>query len=328
MLSGKWGRKQISLGPGTARGPEERRERDHGGVDGASGGLRGGGGVASVQGVVTPLLFTLVVVACSFFAGLLGSLVGVGGGIIVVPLLSLFLGVDIHHAIAASIISVIATSCGAASSYVRSHVSNLRLGMLLEIATAAGALSGAFLAVVIASRWLFVLFGAVLVYTAFSMGRKPQARTAPLPTDALADRLKLHGAFFDPATKSEVVYRVARTKVGFAISYVAGIVSGLLGVGGGVIKVPVMNLAMGLPLKACTATSNFMIGVTAAASAAVYFTRGEVQPFIAAPVAVGVLLGAQSGAKVMGHLKSDWIRLIFVAVLVVSAVQMFLRGFR
>jgi uncharacterized membrane protein YfcA len=270
----------------------------------------------------------LVVVACSFFAGLLGSLVGVGGGIIVVPLLSLFLGVDIHHAIAASIISVIATSCGAASSYVRSHVSNLRLGMLLEIATAAGALSGAFLAVVIASRWLFVLFGAVLVYTAFSMGRKPQARTAPLPTDALADRLKLHGAFFDPATKSEVVYRVARTKVGFAISYVAGIVSGLLGVGGGVIKVPVMNLAMGLPLKACTATSNFMIGVTAAASAAVYFTRGEVQPFIAAPVAVGVLLGAQSGAKVMGHLKSDWIRLIFVAVLVVSAVQMFLRGFR
>jgi uncharacterized protein len=277
---------------------------------------------------VTPLLFTVVVTVVSYAAGLLGSLVGVGGGIIVVPLLSLFLGVDIHHAIAASIISVIATSCGAASSYVRSHVSNLRLGMFMEIATAAGALSGAFLAVVISPRWLFLLFGAVLIYTAASMYRRKDSFGAQFPNDPLADRLKLHGAFYDPSVKREITYRVARTKFGFVVSYLAGIVSGLLGVGGGVIKVPVMNLAMGMPIKACTATSNFMIGVTAAASAAVYFVRGDVQPFIAAPVAVGVLLGAKSGAKVMGYLKNDLIRVIFVIVLVVTSVQMLLKGFK
>jgi uncharacterized protein len=276
---------------------------------------------------VTPLLFTVVVALVSYSAGLLGSLVGVGGGIIVVPLLSLFLGVDIHHAIAASIISVIATSSGAASSYVRSHVSNLRLAMFMEVSTTVGALSGAFLAVVISSRWLFVLFGAVLIYTAVSMYKRNGRSTARFPDDPLADRLKLHGAFYDPSIKSEVIYRVSRTKLGFGVGYIAGIVSGLLGVGGGVIKVPVMNLAMGMPIKACTATSNFMIGVTAAASATVYFARGEVQPFIAAPVAVGVLLGAKSGAKVMGHLKNDVIRLIFVIVLVVTSVQMLLKGF-
>ena len=276
---------------------------------------------------MTPLLFTVVVALVSYSAGLLGSLVGVGGGIIVVPLLSLFLGVDIHHAIAASIISVIATSSGAASSYVRSHVSNLRLAMFMEVSTTVGALSGAFLAVVISSRWLFVLFGAVLIYTAVSMYKRNDRSTARFPDDPLADRLKLHGAFYDPSIKSEVIYRVSRTKLGFGVGYIAGIVSGLLGVGGGVIKVPVMNLAMGMPIKACTATSNFMIGVTAAASATVYFARGEVQPFIAAPVAVGVLLGAKSGAKVMGHLKNDMIRLIFVIVLVVTSVQMLLKGF-
>ncbi len=276
---------------------------------------------------MTPLLFTVVVALVSYSAGLLGSLVGVGGGIIVVPLLSLFLGVDIHHAIAASIISVIATSSGAASSYVRSHVSNLRLAMFMEVSTTVGALSGAFLAVVISSRWLFVLFGAVLIYTAVSMYKRNGRSTARFPDDPLADRLKLHGAFYDPSIKSEVIYRVSRTKLGFGVGYIAGIVSGLLGVGGGVIKVPVMNLAMGMPIKACTATSNFMIGVTAAASATVYFARGEVQPFIAAPVAVGVLLGAKSGAKVMGHLKNDVIRLIFVIVLVVTSVQMLLKGF-
>ena len=277
---------------------------------------------------MTPLLFTVVVAVVSYSAGLLGSLVGVGGGIIVVPLLSLFLGVDIHHAIAASIISVIATSSGAASSYVRSGVSNLRLAMFLEIATAAGALSGAFLAVVISPRWLFVLFGAVLIYTAVSMYRRKEGVGARFPNDPLADRLKMHGAFYDPALKREITYHVARTKLGFGVSYIAGIVSGLLGVGGGIIKVPVMNLAMGMPIKACTATSNFMIGVTAAASAAVYFVRGDVQPFIAAPVAVGVLLGAKSGAKIMGHLKNDLIRLIFVIVLIVTSVQMLLKGLR
>jgi uncharacterized membrane protein YfcA len=277
---------------------------------------------------VTPLIFTLLVTGISLFAGLLGSLVGVGGGIIVVPALSLFLGVDIRHAIAASIISVIATSSGAASSYVREHITNIRLAMVLEIATAAGALTGAFLAVVISGRGLYILFGVVLCYTAWSMLRKKTGPETRAPEDPWADKLRLHGEFHDRALGRKVTYRIARTKLGLAVSYVAGTVSGLLGIGGGVLKVPVMNLAMGVPIKVCTATSNFMIGVTAAASAAVYFMRGDVQPFVAAPVAVGVLLGAKVGAKLLSRLKNNSIKLIFVAVLLISAVQMLLKGMK
>lgn len=264
----------------------------------------------------------------SVSAGLLGSLVGVGGGIIVVPALTLLLGVDIRHAIAASIISVIATSSGAASSYVRAHITNMRLAMVLEIATAAGALSGAYLAAYFSGQWLFLLFGLVLSYTSFSMLRKKNEAAAQLPPDPLADRLKLHGSYFDKALGREVVYRVSRTKLGLAVSYLAGVVSGLLGIGGGVLKVPVMNLSMGIPIKVCTATSNFMIGVTAATGAAVYFMRGEVQPFVAAPVAVGVLLGAKIGAKLLSRLQGKTIRYVFVAVLVFSALQMFWKGIR
>jgi uncharacterized membrane protein YfcA len=277
---------------------------------------------------VTPLFFTLLVTGISLFAGLLGSLVGVGGGIIVVPALSLLLGVDIRHAIAASIISVIATSSGAASSYVREHITNIRLAMVLEIATAAGALTGAFLAVVVSGRWLFILFGVVLCYTAWSMLRKRTGPETQAPNDPWADKLRLHGEFYDRALGRKITYRIARTKLGLAVSYLAGTVSGLLGIGGGVLKVPVMNLAMGVPIKVCTATSNFMIGVTAAASAAVYFMRGEVQPFVAAPVAVGVLLGAKVGAKLLSRLKNNSIKMIFVAVLLISAVQMLLKGMK
>lgn len=277
---------------------------------------------------MTPLFFTLLVTGISLFAGLLGSLVGVGGGIIVVPALSLLLGVDIRHAIAASIISVIATSSGAASSYVREHITNIRLAMVLEIATAAGALTGAFLAVVVSGRWLFILFGVVLCYTAWSMLRKRTGPETQAPNDPWADKLRLHGEFYDRALGRKITYRIARTKLGLAVSYLAGTVSGLLGIGGGVLKVPVMNLAMGVPIKVCTATSNFMIGVTAAASAAVYFMRGEVQPFVAAPVAVGVLLGAKVGAKLLSRLKNNSIKMIFVAVLLISAVQMLLKGMK
>ncbi len=276
---------------------------------------------------MTPLTFTLIVWGISYAAGLLGSLVGVGGGIIVVPALTLLLGVSIQKAIAASIISVIATSSGAASSYVSERITNMRLGMVLEVATVAGALTGAYLATVVSGRWLFVTFALVLGYTVWSMLRPRGSRIEAVP-DPLADRLRLHGSYVDRSLGQRVDYRVSRTKLGLAVSYVAGVASGLLGIGGGVLKVPVMNLAMGLPIKACTATSNFMIGVTAATSAAVYFMRGEVLPFIAAPVAVGVLLGARSGARLMGGLKSRYIRMIFVAVLAVSAAQMLLKGLR
>jgi uncharacterized membrane protein YfcA len=277
---------------------------------------------------MTPTEFTLVIAAISFGAGLLGSLVGVGGGIIVVPALALLFGVKIQTAVAASIISVIATSSGAAAVYVRDRITNLRLAMVLEIATAAGALTGAVLAAVISGRFLYLLFGILLSYTAWSMSRRQAKRAAPLPPDPWADRLRLHGEFYDRARGEVVAYRVARTPLGLAVSYVAGVVSGLLGIGGGVLKVPVMNLAMGLPIKVCTATSNFMIGVTAATSAAVYFMRGDVQPFIAAPVAVGVLLGAKTGARLLSRLKNDAIRVAFVVVLAVTAVQMLWKGIK
>jgi uncharacterized membrane protein YfcA len=277
---------------------------------------------------VTPLAFTVVVLAISYLAGLLGSLVGVGGGIIVVPALTLLLGVGIQKAIAASIVSVIATSSGAASSYVRERIANMRLGMVLEVSTVLGALTGALLAAAVPVRGLFLLFACILAYTAWSMLRRPSGQPADAGPDRLADRLRLHGSYFDRSLGREVSYRVSRTKLGLAVGYLAGVASGLLGIGGGIIKVPVMNLAMGIPIKACTATSNFMIGVTAATGAAVYFMRGEVLPFVAAPVAVGVLLGARTGARLLGGMKSGAIRLIFVAVLVVSSAQMLVRGVR
>jgi uncharacterized membrane protein YfcA len=276
---------------------------------------------------MTPLWFTVIAFAGSFVAGLFGSLVGVGGGVIVVPLLTLVLGVPIHYAIGASIVSVIATSSGAASSYVRKGMANLRLAMVLEVMTAAGAIGGALLAGYAPAKVLYIAFGAILVYTATSMLRKRKAGKPPVP-DALADRLKLHGAYFDEFEQREVHYRVARTKLGLAVSGFAGLMSGLLGIGGGAIKVPVMNLAMGVPLKVCTATSNFMIGVTAAASAMVYFMRGEVLPFVAAPVACGVLLGAMTGSQLMAKMRNAWIRYLFLGVLIFTAGQMLWKGFR
>jgi uncharacterized membrane protein YfcA len=277
---------------------------------------------------VTPLFFTLSIALISVAAGLLGSLVGVGGGIIVVPALTLLMGVDIRHAIAASIIAVIATSTGAASSYVRERITNIRLAMVLEIATAAGALCGAYLAGYMSVQWLYLLFGLVLCYTAYSMMRRKSDLAHELPPDPLADRLKLHGSFYDKSLGREVSYRVTRTKLGFAVSYVAGVLSGLLGIGGGVLKVPVMNLSMGIPIKVCSATSNFMIGVTAATGAAVYFMRGEVMPFVAAPVAIGVLLGAKAGSHLLSRLKGQTIKIVFVMVLTLSAFQMLWKGIR
>jgi len=276
---------------------------------------------------MSPVAFSLIVLAISYFAGLLGSLVGVGGGIVVVPALTLLMGVSIQKAIAASIISVIATSSGAAASYVTERIANMRLGMVLEIATVIGALTGAYLADWVSGKALFLIFAVVLSYTCWSM-LKPKGHAVEPAPDPLADRLDLHGSYYDRALGRDVTYRLSRTKLGLAVSYLAGVASGLLGIGGGVLKVPVMNLAMGMPIKACTATSNFMIGVTAATSAAVYLMRGEVLPFVAAPVAIGVLLGAKTGATLLGGMKSSLIRYVFIAVLAVSAAQMLMKGLR
>jgi uncharacterized protein len=261
-------------------------------------------------------------------AGAFGSLLGLGGGIIVVPALTLALGLDIRYAIGASIVSVIATSSGAGATYIKEHLVNLRVAMFLELATTLGALLGAFVAGLVSSQWLYVVFSAVLVPTAVAMWRNPDLHPRPPRPDALADRLRLHGHAPDGATGEVRAYRVCRTRLGFALSGLAGAVSGLLGIGGGILKVPAMNVVMRLPLKSAAATSNFMIGVTAAASAGVYFVRGDIDPFVAGPVALGVLLGTQLGTRLLRRIRGRTLRRVFTAVLLVVAAQMLRRGFQ
>ena len=276
---------------------------------------------------MTPLAFALIAFLSSVAAGLFGSLLGVGGGIIVVPSLTLLLGVPIRYAIGASIVSVIATSSGAAAVYVRDRLSNIRVGMLLEMSTVAGALAGAFLAGRVGGHALHVVFAIAMVYTALSMLRfnHDDGRTDEV-SDGWADRLALHGSYRDESSGTQVDYRVRRTRIGLTISLGAGILSGLLGVGGGIVKVPTMNLIMGMPLKAASATSNFMIGVTAAASAGVYFSRGDVNPLVTGPVALGVLLGSTIGSRILGRIRSTSLRMAFVMLLLWVAFEMIRKG--
>ncbi len=276
---------------------------------------------------MTPIDLVLVLAVVSVGAGLLGSLIGLGGGIIVVPVLTLLFHVDIRLAIGASIVSVIATSSGAAAAYVRDEMTNLRVGMFLEIATTVGAVSGAYLTTVLPARVLFVLFGVVMAYSAVATFQRRHAdHPLTVSTDRIANAMRLHGTYFDAATGEQVDYKVAGTKVGLFMMYIAGLVSALLGIGSGALKVPAMDLAMHLPMKVSTATSNFMIGVTAAASAGIYFARGQIDPVVAAPVAAGVLGGATIGAKILGRLENKTVRLIFVVILVIIAIEMFQRG--
>ncbi|HEY2092298.1 MAG TPA: sulfite exporter TauE/SafE family protein [Thermoanaerobaculia bacterium] len=278
---------------------------------------------------MTPLLFLVTVSLISFGAGFLGSLLGLGGGMIVVPALTLLLHIDIRLAIGASIVSVIATSSGAAAAYVRDHLANIRVAMFLEIGTTSGAITGAWIAGLLHPRWLFVLFGSILGYSALAMlrGRK-RSRERHHVESSLARHLRLGESYFDDARGEEVVYEPTRPIVGLSLMYIAGMVSGLLGIGSGALKVPAMDLAMELPIKVSTATSNFMIGVTAAASAGLYFARGQIDPFVAAPVALGVLAGAFAGSKMLGKISSRAVRMTFVAVLLLVSIQMLVRGVR
>ncbi|QDE91542.1 permease [Myxococcus xanthus] len=277
---------------------------------------------------MTPFLFMLVVLGFSVGAGLLGSLLGIGGGLILIPVLTLLLKVDIQYAVGASIVSVIATSSGAAAAYVRDRMANTRVAMFLELATTAGALSGAFMSGLVGGRGVYFVFGGVMAWSALVMLRRMRASAdAPVPADALADRLALHGSYWDESQGREVSYRVTRPLAGLGLMYVAGTVSGMLGIGSGALKVPAMDLAMRLPLKVSTATSNFMIGVTAAASAGVYFARGNIDPFIAGPVCVGVTLGAWLGSRhLMARVNSTWLRALFVGVLLWVAFEMLRKG--
>ncbi len=276
---------------------------------------------------MTPLDFVVSLALISVAAGVLGSLVGLGGGVVIVPVLTIFYGVNIRLAIGASIVSVIATSSGAAAAYVRERMTNLRAGMFLEVATTTGALSGAYLATLLPERFLFAFFGVVLAYSSVITYRKRhEDQLLAVSNDRIANYFNLHGSYYDEAEGREITYKVSGTKLGLVLMYIAGLVSALLGIGSGALKVPAMDAAMHLPMKVSTATSNFMIGVTAAASAGVYFIRGQIDPIIAAPVAAGVLLGATFGARVLGRITSRTVRLLFVGVLVVISLEMLQKG--
>ena len=271
------------------------------------------------------IVFTIIIFIGSCLAGLLGSLTGLGGGVVIIPLLTLLLNVDIHYAIGASLVSVIATSSGSAAAYVKEGITNIRLGMFLEIATTIGALVGALVAVYIPTQYIAVLFGVILIFSALMSLRK-KAEKIILEPSYLADRLKLKGSYPDGDGK-QINYGVTRVGGGFFMMLFAGVISGLLGIGSGALKVIAMDTIMRIPFKVSTTTSNFMIGVTAAASAVVYLQRGYIDPGISMPVVIGVLLGALTGSKILVHTKSSgWLRWVFAVVVSVLAVQMIYNG--
>jgi len=268
--------------------------------------------------------FLLILFLVSVFAGIFGSIVGLGGGVVVIPVLTLLLGVDVHFAIGASIVAIIGTSSGAASVYVKDKMTNLRVGMFLELATTSGAIVGAALAAYVDSAALEMIFGSILLVTLVPTVMKIGEDIPKNPElKGLSKRLALKGSYAEP-DGSVVNYNATRPKTGLFGMVIAGMLSGLLGIGSGAFKVISMDVAMKLPMKVSTTTSNFMIGVTAAASAGIYFARGDVDPLIVAPVALGILIGAALGARVLVRSRNPTIRKIFAVVLAVAAVEMIL----
>jgi uncharacterized protein len=270
----------------------------------------------------------LVILLVSIVAGLVGALFGLGGGVLIIPFLTLVEGIPVPLAVGASIVSVVATSSASAATYVQDHLTNLRLGMFLEIGTVAGAITGAFVAVFLPPSALFVLFGLILLYATIVMIR---ARGTDFPDNVIPDRLSrilsLGSQYEDHSLKRVVKYEVTRTPVTVLVGYFAGIVSGLLGVGGGIINVPTMNLVSKVPVKVASATSNFMIGVTAAASASVYLLRGDVHPLLAGPLIIGVAGGALIGTRVLKVTPPTRVKVAFGILLAVISLLMILKGF-
>ena len=270
---------------------------------------------------MTILEFTAVVSAGSFLAGFLGAITGLGGGVVIVPLLTIALGVDIRYAIGASLVSVIATSSGAAAAYVKEGFTNVRIGSFLEIATSTGALVGAYLATRLPVAAIGIIFGIVLLYSAYhSLRPLPEQSGLAQPPDRWATLLKLHGTY--PAGQGTVIYSVRAVPLGVSLMTVAGVLSGLLGIGSGAVKVIAMDQAMRIPFKVSTTTSNFMIGVTAAASAGIYLRRGYVDPGLAMPVMLGVASGSILGARFFARAGTPLLRKIFSAVIFILALEM------
>ena len=271
-------------------------------------------------------------IVIAILAGFLGSLVGIGGGMIITPALTILFGIDIKYAIGASIVAVIATSSGSAIAFVRDHVSNMRVGMLLEIFTTAGGIVGALMAGVFSSKVLYIFFSLILLNSFYGMLKKTglitkkKIREEVVKNDKYADKYQLNSSYYDKATGKTVEYNVDNVPQGSLVMFGAGFASGLLGIGSGAFKVIALDNYMKLPIKASTATSNFMMGVTATASALIYFFNGTINPMIAAPIAVGTLIGSRIGAKVMQHLEAKYIRYIFLPILLFTIINMFLKG--
>jgi uncharacterized protein len=270
------------------------------------------------------LEFTLIVWLGALLAGFLGALTGLGGGVIVVPLLALVLGVDIHYAIGAALVSVIATSSGAAAAYVKEGYSNIRVGMFLEIATTLGALLGAVLVLYLRAPAIAIIFGVVLIYSAYASVTQTSHETEEQSADRIATWLRMDSSY--PTPHGLESYHVCGVPLGFALMFVAGVLSGLLGIGSGAVKVLAMDKAMKLPFKVSTTTSNFMIGVTAAAGAGIYLSRGYIDPGLAMPVMLGVLGGSLIGARVLVEAKVRVLRMVFSAVIAFLAIQMIYSG--
>lgn len=263
-------------------------------------------------------------------AGVLGAILGIGGGMIITPVLTIMMGLDIKYAIGASIISVIATSSGSTIAYLKDDMLNLRVAMFLEIATTVGAIMGALLVGVFSSGFLYVLFGFFLLYSTYNMIRKlfdKKGEQVFTGHDPIVDKFKLASTYYDKSEQKQVDYSMKNVPGGFIMMWAAGLASGLLGIGSGAFKVIAMDTIMKMPLKPSSATSNLMMGVTAAASATVYFFNGSIRPDIAAPLAIGVLVGATIGARLMQVLKPRVIRMIFIPIILYMGVQMALKGF-
>ncbi len=268
--------------------------------------------------------FSFLTFIGSLTAGFLGALTGLGGGVVIVPLLTLAFGVDIRYAIGASLVSVIATSSGAAAAYVKEGFSNIRLGMFLEMATTFGALLGAAVAGMISTQAIAVIFGIVLLYSAYLSAWGHPSTAAEDTPDFLANHLHLDGTY--PSLHGPVSYHVHALPTGFSLMFLAGTLSGLLGIGSGAVKVLAMDQAMRVPFKVSTTTSNFMIGVTAAASAGVYLNRGYIDPGLAMPVMLGVVLGSLLGSRVLAFSKTRLLRIIFAGVILILGFEMIYNG--
>jgi uncharacterized membrane protein YfcA len=286
------------------------------------------GGPGAGAGVTSAAVSPLTVFPVSVLAGFVGAMSGMGGGIILIPALTL-LGLEIKQAIAISILSVIATSSGSASAYVRDHITNLKIGMFLEMFTIVGGLAGAALTLAASTRPLYIAFGFVLLgswLTLLFAGHESWQGSAP--QDRFSRWLELEGAYYDEAQQQTIHYRGRRAYFGGPLMFGAGVIAGLLGIGAGAVKVLILDLAMGLPPKVSTTTSNLIIGVTALAGASVYLVAGLINPGLAAPVILGVVLGAFLGTRLLVRLSNQSVRRFFLIILIVLAVEMIVRGVR